>query len=205
MNLKVLIVAAVLIVGGLFYFINESNKADVERLKQAEVAHQQKLEQEKVDEAKALQLSAQRQAELEKTKALKAEKERQDQYHKVQNSEKARIAAKEKEENELKAFKIVFDKWMTQDNIASSTARVSIATPVTELRKIRDELNLLQITGCLVGAKSQLMSAMDDEILMFVYFMQNDIRSAKTMEKLKISYFNKLADAIEQNTACKNS
>lgn len=54
MNLKVLIVAAVLIVGGLFYFINQSNKADVERLKQADVAHQQKLEQEKVDEAKAL-------------------------------------------------------------------------------------------------------------------------------------------------------
>ncbi len=76
MNLKVLIVAAVLIVGGLFYFVNQSNKADMERLKQAEVAHQQKLEQEKVDEAKALQLSAQRQAELEKTKALKAEQER---------------------------------------------------------------------------------------------------------------------------------
>lgn len=203
MNLKVLIVAAVLIVGGLFYFINEINKADVERLKQAEVAHHLKLEQEKVDEAKALQLSAQRQAEVDKEKALKAEKERQDQFKKVQDSEKARIAENEKEERELKSFKVVFDKWMTQDNIASSTARISIAAPVTELRKIRDELNELKITGCLVGAKSELLSAMDDEILMFVYFMQNDIRSVKTIDELKISYLNKLAEAIKQNTACK--
>ena len=203
MNLKVLIVATVLIVGGLFYFINEINKADVKRLKQAEVAHHLKLEQEKVDEAKALQLSAQRQTEVDKEKALKAEKERQDQFKKVQDSEKARIAENEKEERELKSFKVVFDKWMTQDNIASSTARISIAAPVTELRKIRDELNELKITGCLVGAKSELLSAMDDEILMFVYFMQNDIRSVKTIDELKISYLNKLAEAIKQNTACK--
>lgn len=76
MNLKVLFIGVLVVTIGIFYFINESNKASTERLKQAEIAHQKKLEQEKLDEAKALKLSEQRQAEAEKKKALKAEQER---------------------------------------------------------------------------------------------------------------------------------
>lgn len=185
------------------YFLNKSNKEDAERLKQAEIAHQQKLEQEKIDEAKSIQLFAQRQADETKIKALKLEKEKQDQNKRIQASEDEKNQAKEKNKKELQDFKVIFDKWMTQDNIASSTARIAVAAPVTELRKIRDELNSLQITGCLVNTKSQLISAMDDEILMFVYFMQNNASSIKKVEVLKISYFNKLADAIESDTACR--
>lgn len=185
------------------YFLNKSNKEDAERLRRAEVAHQQKLEREKVDEAKAIQLSAQRQAEEAKTKALKLEKEKQDQNKRIQTNENEKLKAKEKNEKELQDFQVIFNKWMTQDSIASSTARVAVAAPVTELRKIRDELNSLEIKGCLVNSKSQLMSAMNDEILMFVYFMQNNASSIKKVEELKISYFNKLADAIESDTACR--
>ena len=67
-------VFALILAFGVFAY--KSNESDKERLKQAEIAHQQKLEQEKLNEAKALQLSAQRQAETEKAKALKAEQER---------------------------------------------------------------------------------------------------------------------------------
>ena len=70
-----LIVATIAVVA-LFYFMSQSNKADAERLKQAEIAHQQKLEQDKANEANLEQASLARQAEAEKAKALKADAER---------------------------------------------------------------------------------------------------------------------------------
>ena len=41
------LIGVIVIIIGLFYFMSQSNKADAERLKQAEIAHQQKLESEK--------------------------------------------------------------------------------------------------------------------------------------------------------------
>lgn len=70
------LIAAVIAVVALFYFMSQSNKADAERLKQAEIAHQQKLEQDKTNEANLEQASLARQAEAEKAKVLKADAER---------------------------------------------------------------------------------------------------------------------------------
>lgn len=70
-----LIVATIAVVA-LFYFMSQSNKADAERLKQAEIAHQQKLEQDKANEANLEQASLARQAEAENAKVLKADAER---------------------------------------------------------------------------------------------------------------------------------
>lgn len=200
--MKYLIIVAVVLIGGAFYWMNQSNKQDAEYLKQQEIAHQQKLEQEKIDEAIASKMSAQRKAEAEKEKLAKLQQEQQMRNQQYQADQNAKIKDQEKAEKELKAFKEILNKWMTQDNIASSTSRIALSTPVTELRKIKDELNALKITGCLTNAKTQLLSAMDDEILMFVYFMQNNSSSSQMTEKLKISYANKLAEVIKQNTEC---
>ena len=70
------LIAAVIAVVALFYFMSQSNKADAERLKQAEIAHQQKLEQDKANQANLEQASLTRQAETEKAKILKADAER---------------------------------------------------------------------------------------------------------------------------------
>ena len=67
------LIAAVIAVVALFYFMSQSNKADAERLKQAEIAHQQKLEQDKANEANLEQASLARRVEAEKAKALKVE------------------------------------------------------------------------------------------------------------------------------------
>ena len=47
------LIAVVIVIVGFFYFANQSNKADVERLKQAEIAHQKKLEQETIEATQA--------------------------------------------------------------------------------------------------------------------------------------------------------
>lgn len=87
MNLKVLIVAAVLIVGGLFYFVNQSNKADMERLKQAEVAHQKKLEREQNEAIQAKKDAAESKAQKE----LDQIKENQAAQKAEQDEQKAQI------------------------------------------------------------------------------------------------------------------
>ena len=70
------LIGVIVIIIGLFYFMSQSNKADAERLKQAEIAHQQKLEQDKANQANLEQASLTRQAETEKAKILKADAER---------------------------------------------------------------------------------------------------------------------------------
>lgn len=47
--MKYLIGVIIVVIGALAYFISSDNKTDAERLKQAEIAQQQKLEQEKKD------------------------------------------------------------------------------------------------------------------------------------------------------------
>ena len=203
-KLKYISIGALVIIGVLFYFMNESNKASAERLKQAEIANQQRLQQNKADEEQAKKnLEAQR-IQSEETRALKVEEAKKEQLGKIRDSEKQKLEKLDLEARELKKYKEISDKWMAQDSIASSTGRIALSTPVTELRRIRDELNITPITGCLSEAKEKLLSAMDDEIYMFVYFMQNDIQTSKKTTELKISYFNKLTEEITIYTQCKN-
>ncbi len=166
---------------------------DHERLKQAEITHQQKLEQEKL-------VAAQREKSRNIEIRLKQEKLAQDKL-KAQQDQAKKI---ESEQQEYSAFTSLLSKWINQDNIAGSTARIAVSTPVTELRRIQDELKSLNISGCLGGAKAKLLDAMGDEISMYLYFMQNSINSDVKISELKISYYNKLAEAIESSTACKN-
>lgn len=46
--MKYLFIGLLILASGMLYFMHQSNKASAERLKQAEIAHQQKLEQEKL-------------------------------------------------------------------------------------------------------------------------------------------------------------
>ncbi|UIJ76956.1 hypothetical protein [Acinetobacter sp. SH20PTE14] len=86
------LIAAVIVVMALFYFMSQSNKADAERLKQAEVAHQQRLEQNRVDEEKAKKsLEAQR-IQTEKARALKAEQDELNSQKQAKEFEQARQA-----------------------------------------------------------------------------------------------------------------
>lgn len=72
--MKYLIIGLLVLASGMFYFMHQSNKASAERLKQAEIAHQQKLEQEKIDAANAAKSAAEKkaQAELDRIKLNEA-------------------------------------------------------------------------------------------------------------------------------------
>ncbi|UXI52689.1 hypothetical protein [Acinetobacter variabilis] len=72
--MKYLIIGLLVLASGMFYFMHQSNKASAERLKQAEIAHQQKLEREKIDAINAEKAAAEKkaQAELDRIKLNEA-------------------------------------------------------------------------------------------------------------------------------------
>ena len=74
--MKYLLIGILAVIIGAFYFMSESNKADAERLKQAEIAHQQKLEQQKLEAMQYEKDAELRRLQAEKAKALKVEQDK---------------------------------------------------------------------------------------------------------------------------------
>lgn len=72
--MKYLLAGVFVLILAFGVFAYKSNEADKERLKQAEIAHQQKLEQEKIDAANAAKSAAEKkaQAELDRIKINEA-------------------------------------------------------------------------------------------------------------------------------------
>lgn len=111
------------LIGGLFaivliigYFINQSNKADAERLRQAEVAHQQRLEQNKIDEEKSKKSLEVRRIQTEKARALKVEQDKLNshkQQKEFERQQQARIQSGIKK-IEDKVKELAFDPTSTQ-------------------------------------------------------------------------------------------
>lgn len=199
--MKYLIIFLVVLMVGAWTYMYKSNQESKKRLEdaaqaykeqQAQVASEIKADQEKYDKEEA-------------HKKLALDKENKAVAKQRQIEENNLLKEKEKNKKELDAYEVVLRKWMQQDSIATSTARVALSTPVTELRKIRDELDKTEITGCLAEAKSSLLSSMDDEIMMFVYFMQNNVLNAKKKDELQVSSLNKMADSMNISNKCRKN
>lgn len=76
MKYMIVAILAIVLIGG--YFINKSNNADKERLKQAEIEQSQRLEQNKVDEVEIQKRLEIQKSEIESKKKLKAEQDKVD-------------------------------------------------------------------------------------------------------------------------------
>lgn len=66
--MKYLVIGILVLASGMLYFMYQSNKASAERLQHAEIAHQQKIEQEKIDAANAAKSAAEQKAQAELTR-----------------------------------------------------------------------------------------------------------------------------------------
>lgn len=124
-RMKYGLIAAVIAVVALFYFMSQSNKADAERLKQAEIAHQQKLEQDKANEANLEQASLARQVEAEKAKALKVEQAQLGSEKKARELEQAakQNAALQANKPVVKENKYPEEEWMSICKSAAGAAK----------------------------------------------------------------------------------
>ena len=62
-------------------------------------------------------------------------------------------------------------RWDDAHTLASSTARIALATPVSELQNVKRDLEKLEVSECLIPAKEALSSYMNSNIANFLSFM----------------------------------
>lgn len=62
-------------------------------------------------------------------------------------------------------------RWDDAHTLASSTARIALATPVGELQNVKRDLEKLEVSECLIPAKEALSSYMNSNIANFLSFM----------------------------------
>ena len=174
MNLKYLSIGALAVIVALFYFINESNKEDRERIKLAEIAHKQKIEQEK----KAVIQSKQEQSK--KVEIDVKIQELQSKYSMDYLDAKQIIESKKMPQKDKVFYADLAGKWVDALNVAGSTSRVSLSQPVTGMQEIRRQLRDKKAeTYCESRMKQELLKSYDFAIDGFLNFMrQNEIVSS---------------------------
>jgi preprotein translocase subunit YajC len=206
-NLKAMFAIVLLVAVSLFYFMIKSNKESSERIKQAGITHQQKLEQEKYDAIQYEKDAAARQIARENERNLKAEEirlnaARQDKKFKDVQSERAFEIQMKKDK--LARFMKITNNWAHASIIADSADQLALGNHVADLKEIRDELQEEEFYDCLIPAKLDLSEAMDLAIFNYVYFMQNSA-AASVKQKEEMKYYNKMASALKKYNRCKHA
>ncbi|MFW1764828.1 hypothetical protein [Acinetobacter bereziniae] len=87
--MKYAVGALIIIVLFVGYFINKSNKEDMARLKQAEVEHKQRLEQNKIDEENTQKRLENQKIEFENARKLKIEQDKLNIEKSLKDSDQA--------------------------------------------------------------------------------------------------------------------
>lgn len=81
-------------------------------------------------------------------------------------------------------------RWDDAHTLASSTARIALATPVGELQNVKRDLEKLEVSECLIPAKEALSSYMDSRISNFLNFMSETESTYFEINPKIIEYFS---------------
>lgn len=161
----------------MFYFMHQSNKASAERLKQAEIAHQQKLDAEKAE------LIKEQQAKSKKAETDVLIKELQEKYSMDYLDAKQIIESEKMSQKDKEFYVDLAGRWVDALNVAEATSRISLSQPVKDLQEIRRKLSEKQTTTYCEGRmKKELLKSYDFAIDGFLNFMhKNEILSSGFM------------------------
>lgn len=176
-KLKYISIGALVLIAALFYFMNERSKATTERLRQAEIAHQQKIEQEKKDITQAQQEQSKKAETDVRVKELQA-KYSMDYLEAKKIIESPRMGQKDKD-----FYAGLSGRWVDALNIAGATSRIALSQPVKDLQDLRRNLAEKQTaTYCESRMKDELLKSYDFAIDGFLNFMhKNEILSSGFM------------------------
>ena len=129
MNLKYISIGALVVITALFYFMYQSNKASAERLKQAEIANQQRLEQNKVDEAQAKKNYELERIQAEKAKVLKVEQDKLSSQKQAKEFEQKRESvAIQTNKPEVSGNKYSEEDWLSICKSSAGAAKVIMSS-----------------------------------------------------------------------------
>lgn len=185
MNLKYLSIGALAVIVALFYFINESNKEDRERIKQTEIAYQQKLEAEKA-------------AELDKQLGGTAiKKETIKQVVDAKLTENPEITPQQA----LELNKIILE-WVDAATVAGSTSRIALSQPVAKMQEIKRNLSAKKYQGCAESTRLLYVDAMTTNVNAYLEFMKGKEYELDAMT-LMLDYKKQLELAEREKSSCK--
>jgi len=89
-------------------------------------------------------------------------------------------------------------------NVASSTARISLAQPVSELQRIQRETDAVPVPACMETAKTELVLSMDAAVKGFLAFMANESDSqVSTLFDSSVDHLMKFSDEMLAVDDCK--
>lgn len=125
---------------------------------------------------------------VEKPDPAAAKKAEEEAFLKRQKEEQERQLL----EKATKDLERLHSRWKDASTLASSTARIAMATPVASLQAIRRETVEMVVPACLDSSKEALLLGMDKEIEGYVVFMQD----ANLGKLLAQGYFTEANDAF---------
>lgn len=163
---KYLIIAilAVVLVGG--YFINQSNKADAERLKQANAEIERKKQAEIQEK-----LLAEKKAQNKVNTDIKI-KELQSIYMMDYLDAEKIVNSKEMSLDGKQFYADLGVRWSDALKVAGSTSRIALSEPVARMQGIKQDLIKRDPeTACEARLKSDLLKSYDLAISGFLSFM----------------------------------
>lgn len=182
--MKYLISGVIIIAIAMFYFMSQSNKASAERLKQAEVAHLQKLEQEKA-------------AEL--TNQYGGSPIKEETIGKVVNAKMDSTSGDDpKQANELNG---IIAEWSDAATIAASTSRIALSQPVAKMQEIKRAIEAKEYQGCIESTRLLYADAMNTNINSYLEFMKGKEYELNSMS-LMVDYEKQLVLAEREKLNC---
>lgn len=178
------ILAAIAVMAIVFYVMSQSNKADAERLKQAEIAHQQKLESERA-------------AELDKQLGGTAiKKETIQQVVDAKLTENPEVTPQQASE----LNKIILE-WTDAATIAGATSRIALSQPVAKMQEIKRNISTKKYQGCAESTRLLYVDAMTTNIDAYLTFMRGSEYELEAATKM-IDYRKQLELAESEKKSC---
>jgi len=137
-----------------------------------------------------------------------AQKKAEEQRREAERRElEKRLADEGRERDALvaskKAVDDLFMRWEDAARVASTTSRVSLSGPVTNLQALRRQAEQLVVAPCMDRAKSSLVEGMGHTIDGFLEFMQNRYQAGDRLAKPHFDFAaTSLADFQNTRNRC---
>ena len=94
----------------------------------------------------------------------------------------------------LRAVDDLLARWGDAMQIASSTSRVALATPVGVLQSIKREAEQLTVPPCLDSGKAELVKSMEASVEGYLVFMRNEAQLGNELAKV---YFDQAGASMD--------
>ncbi|MBE7535434.1 MAG: hypothetical protein HS124_06860 [Anaerolineales bacterium] len=97
----------------------------------------------------------------------------------------------------------LLNKWIDAENIAGSSPRISLASPISNLQSVRTELSNLEVPVCMEAPKSELLLGMETSIQGYIAFLgQESDYTVSTYFDEAATHIKNFTDLMKEVQSC---